>query len=1388
MESLRNLMQNINSSAMSRQESADADRHFHGQPSEPDGDHGPRDLPYPDDSNLPQDELATQDQGEQKETSWYGKSSCFLPTSFFDLQSNIDFLNECCPLSIQVVDCKEHPWYYKKYNLSYTQENKLNMDNNSSENLHNPITIDLTDYTCDGFLNKNEMVNIPHNIICQSKNVDKKRKNDQTKNISCKRYKSDADLALSQANVSKLDYNYKHNTGLIGLKVVSSEQLNNISSSANTNKTKFTKVPKPSKCKTAKARPKPKPIEKNETITSALKLLRNLGTTIHTVTNINTESSGANPTNGNASIIGFLKTTTCAKPKSKEKNETFTSASETLRTTIPVVNKNLENERNPTSRNASISLPILPATITCTKPKPKAKNETVTTASETLRTIIQPVVNRNLENERNPTSRNASISLPILPATITCAKPKPKTRNETVTTASETLRTIIQPVVNRNLENERNPTSRNASISLPILSATITCAKPKPKTRNETVTAASGTLRTTVQPVVNKNPENERNPTSRNASINLPIVPATITCVTPKLKEKNKTNTSSSGTLGTTVQPAVNKNPENKSNSTTGNARLPVLPATVTCSKPKPKEKKYNITAASETLRTTVEPVTIKNPENGRNPTSRNANISLPVLPATTTCTKPSPNEKKYYITSASESLGLLGTIIQPMDNKNLENRANPTNGNVRISNNETPVSPSNSAVKSRQNNIFKRKKQKNMPTISPVYIAHYKKYLELNNSSASLIKNNLNEQSKNNLIKQITPTSIVERDSTNVVAASSSSFRSNSPILPCNSNSELKQLLRKDIQYTKVAKDKNAHSMKPTVTNNVVYKNENIIITVPSNSKNSQKQPLPSELDKLTKGNDNDVKNIEASKTSLHSAMSNDNMNSITKERMNPANKFKLTPSKKTDLKNSDKHIYDNNNAMSATSNNQYHTHNGARKPSLINHNSNIIHKSTCKSKSSNSSKTLPVPNLRTESTHSPIVDVNKIPATNTMKHPGNLVQIQEQKTGSNMNESIRANMNTNDSALNEQAIYQRNYATTVTNIQVPNQVLQPGKISKTEPPNKNSAAPAKNKTPVSTNMRNQPKFYSHDITVNGSPNNFTRNHTNVTQSAVNIGYPHIPYTGGHPISHLPNPSYPPPPLQYPPPPLQCPPPPPPPPPPTPHVTSLPPPPLPPQHLLTSLQPLWFTHPPPPIPEQYQNKNQPQIYGNKPAGEIARDDNTIGSRNVPTILKRNDVIITPINNNNLTFENQHVEAKGADTTLKQSTNSSNVLRNGDNMPNIDKSKTSKPGPLCMKNKTGPFAVKKMCLEPNIKAQSHGPQPNRGYSPALSPQNEILARLQAQMNPMLFPNADTNTPTNSRAPKSFKGQAKKSARKCENTCKSPKSLNDIVNMRQEYEI
>lgn len=195
--------------------------------------------------------LPTQDQWKLQETSSYGKSSCVLPITFFDIQSNIQLLNECNPLSIQVVDCDKHPWYYKKYMRPHASEKSgVDMENSKEPSNKKSVQlvgedavqcIDLTENTCDVHTNVNKTaVNLNKVVTNDNKmppiNTAKKKKPHVPK-LTTKNY-SEKHIACSQVDLSKIDL--KHNTGLVGLRITKTLDFNTIPVRAKVKKPKKT--------------------------------------------------------------------------------------------------------------------------------------------------------------------------------------------------------------------------------------------------------------------------------------------------------------------------------------------------------------------------------------------------------------------------------------------------------------------------------------------------------------------------------------------------------------------------------------------------------------------------------------------------------------------------------------------------------------------------------------------------------------------------------------------------------------------------------------------------------------------------------------------------------------------------------------------------------------------------------------------------------------------------------------------------------------------------------------------------------------------------------------------------------------------------------------------
>ncbi|XP_063627119.1 myb-like protein U isoform X2 [Cydia splendana] len=151
---------------------------------------------------------------EETYTSAYGKKNFVLPVTFFDISRNVKQLNKCKPLSIRIVDCKQHPTYYTK-----EQEKCENKSDKSGVEVENKCNTNSE--TKSNNVNAEGIVNITHtteNVGEKSiKEGKKKRQSDsfyeKLKNSKEKRKR----MALNCKDLSRVDF--KRNTGLVGLKI-----------------------------------------------------------------------------------------------------------------------------------------------------------------------------------------------------------------------------------------------------------------------------------------------------------------------------------------------------------------------------------------------------------------------------------------------------------------------------------------------------------------------------------------------------------------------------------------------------------------------------------------------------------------------------------------------------------------------------------------------------------------------------------------------------------------------------------------------------------------------------------------------------------------------------------------------------------------------------------------------------------------------------------------------------------------------------------------------------------------------------------------------------------------------------------------------------------------
>ncbi|XP_063382860.1 pre-mRNA-splicing factor CWC22 homolog [Cydia fagiglandana] len=169
---------------------------------------------------------------EETYTSAYGKKNFVLPVTFFDISRNVKLLNKCKPLSIRIVDCKQHPTYYNKEqdkcenksDESCIEENKCNTNSETKSNNVNAEgenKCNTDSETKSNNVNAEGIVNIPHtteNVGEKSiKEREKKRQSDSFYEKLKKRKEERKRIALNCKDLSRVDF--KRNTGLVGLKI-----------------------------------------------------------------------------------------------------------------------------------------------------------------------------------------------------------------------------------------------------------------------------------------------------------------------------------------------------------------------------------------------------------------------------------------------------------------------------------------------------------------------------------------------------------------------------------------------------------------------------------------------------------------------------------------------------------------------------------------------------------------------------------------------------------------------------------------------------------------------------------------------------------------------------------------------------------------------------------------------------------------------------------------------------------------------------------------------------------------------------------------------------------------------------------------------------------------
>ncbi|XP_063539919.1 uncharacterized protein LOC134748979 isoform X2 [Cydia strobilella] len=154
---------------------------------------------------------------EDTYTSAYGKKTFVLPVTFFDISRNVKLLNKCKPLSIRIVDCKQHPTYYTK-----DQEKcEKRSDVSCVEVLEVQNTCDSYSETNSNNVNAAAIVNISHTRENAGEKSMKegvnKRQSDSFYEKLKKRKEERKRIAVNCKDLNQVDF--KRNTGLVGLKI-----------------------------------------------------------------------------------------------------------------------------------------------------------------------------------------------------------------------------------------------------------------------------------------------------------------------------------------------------------------------------------------------------------------------------------------------------------------------------------------------------------------------------------------------------------------------------------------------------------------------------------------------------------------------------------------------------------------------------------------------------------------------------------------------------------------------------------------------------------------------------------------------------------------------------------------------------------------------------------------------------------------------------------------------------------------------------------------------------------------------------------------------------------------------------------------------------------------
>ncbi|CAH2087203.1 unnamed protein product [Euphydryas editha] len=140
-------------------------------------------------------------------------NSSMLPVAFYDIDSNVDLLKRCRPLSIKLVDCNKFPWYYKrrsnlnKYNIynskSYSQEPDCIEIISSDESeyyetvIERTVSKDITDINNE--FNKSRSINDTSILQNKSNNSHKKYEINSSKYNNDKNEKYDIMLERNNA-------------------------------------------------------------------------------------------------------------------------------------------------------------------------------------------------------------------------------------------------------------------------------------------------------------------------------------------------------------------------------------------------------------------------------------------------------------------------------------------------------------------------------------------------------------------------------------------------------------------------------------------------------------------------------------------------------------------------------------------------------------------------------------------------------------------------------------------------------------------------------------------------------------------------------------------------------------------------------------------------------------------------------------------------------------------------------------------------------------------------------------------------------------------------------------------------------------------------------------